>query len=195
MMSFFRFLFVWLLACCSFAHAEVRLSVCYNYGCLTQEEVVFDESHMDRLAALLLGAQDAATERERLALAVGWLLGWAGEQTPIRADRGGNFADDAVPGKMDCIDHSTTTTRLLKMLELRGWIRFHRVLEPALRRQFLVFEHYSALIEESRSGVATADEANDGRYVVDSWFLDNGRPAVVLPLAVWKAGGGADVGE
>ena len=43
------------------------------------------------------------------------------------------------------------------------------------------------------------DEAADGadrpgeRYVVDSWFVDNGEPAVVLPLAEWLKGGGPNV--
>ena len=42
-------------------------------------------------------------------------------------------------------------------------------------------------------------EAEDGedrpgqRYVVDSWFVDNGEPAVVLPLAEWLKGGGPNV--
>jgi hypothetical protein len=84
----------------------------------------------------------------RLSLAIGWLLGWAGEQTPIAADRGGNFADDGVYGRMDCIDHSTTTTRLLRLLESRRWLQFHRVLEPVRRVLYLFEFHYSAQIEE-----------------------------------------------
>ena len=31
------------------------------------------------------------------------------------------------------------------------------------------------------------------RFVVDSWFVDNGQPAVILPLAEWKEGAGPDV--
>jgi hypothetical protein len=91
---------------------------------------------------------DAAEERERLSLAIGWLLGWAGEQTPISADRGGNFADDGVFGRMDCIDHSTTTTRLLRLLESHRLAAFHRVLEPVRAVLYLFEVHYSAQIEE-----------------------------------------------
>ena len=128
-------------------------------------------------------AQSAEDERERLAVAIGWLLGWAGRQTPIAADRGGNYADDGVRGRMDCIDHSTTTTRLLRLLEARGWLRFHRVLDPVLRVRFLFDAHYSAQIEELPEAAgddATAVEA--ARHVGDSWFRDNGQPAGVLPL-------------
>jgi hypothetical protein len=95
---------------------------------------------------------------------------------------------------MDCIDHSTTTTRLLRLIEAKGMLRFHHVLDPSLRRRFLVFEHYSALIEERKPGASDCGcdgetlEDPAAQFVVDSWFFDNGRPAVVMPLARWQAG-------
>jgi hypothetical protein len=46
--------------------------------------------------------------------------------------------------------------------------------------------HYSAVIEELADGEAA-------RFVVDSWFVDNGQPAVILPLDEWKKGAGPDV--
>ena len=195
-----RFLALLLLLHSLSAIAVERVSVCFNYGCLTQAEVVFADAQLDEIARLLRAAANPEQERTAVAQAVGRLLGWAGEQTPIAADRGGNYADMAVHGKMDCIDHSTTTTRLLRMIEARGLLHFHRVLDPALRHRFLVFDHYSALIEEKAK--AASDCGCDGeveeensekaespeRYVVDSWFFDNGRPAVVMPLARWQAG-------
>jgi hypothetical protein len=95
---------------------------------------------------------------------------------------------------MDCIDHSTTTTRLLRLIEAKGMLRFHHVLDPALRRRFLVFEHYSALIEERKPGVGDCGcdgetlEDPAAQFVVDTWFFDNGHPAAVMPLARWQAG-------
>ncbi len=182
------------LACLALAGVVSAVSaetvrVCYNYGCLAEAEAHFDEARMTLLAAWLGAAQDAADERARLSLAVGWMLGWAGEQTPIAADRGGNFADQAAFGRMDCIDHSTTTTRLLRLLEARGWLRFHRVAEPAQRVLYLVQVHFSAQIEERAvppegGGTLAAPE----RHVVDSWFRDNGQPAVVMRLEEWLAG-------
>ena len=170
------------------ATAEERITVCFNYGCLTQAEVVYDAAQLATLHSLFTGVQDAAQERAVLAPVIGRMLGWAGEQSPISADKGGNLADEAVYGKMDCIDHSTTTTRLLRMIERRGWLRFHRVAEPVLRTNFLVFEHYSAQIE-----VVAPSEGDPVLYVVDSWFFDNGQPAVVMPLKDWQAGEGPDV--
>ncbi len=173
------------------ASAET-VRVCYNYGCLSEAEVRYAESQLARVRALLGTAQSAADERARLSVAVGWLLGWAGQQTPIAADRGGNYADDGLPGRMDCIDHSTTTTRLLQLLEARGWLHFHRVVEPVRRVRHLFAVHYSAQIEELASAAGQEPAADPARHVVDSWFRDNGQPAVVIALPTWLAGEGEE---
>jgi hypothetical protein len=182
-----------LLLLCSFtAVADEKISICYNYGCIAQAEIVYSDQQLRELSLLLASAHDAAQERAVLGAAVGRLLGWAGEQSPIKADRGGNYADDGVNGRMDCIDHSMTTTRLLRLIERRGGLRYHRVLERVLRRRFLIFEHYSAQIEEVMPAKVGELPA---RYVVDSWFFDNGQPAAVMPLARWLAGEGPNVDD
>lgn len=199
------------------AHDEVRIGICYNYGCLSEDVVRYGGAALERLGARLAAAGTAAAERELLAAAVGWLYRVAAAQSAIGADRAGNFLDGGVHGRMDCIDHSTTTTRLLRMLEARGWLRFHRVVEPA-RRTRLILQHFGAVIEvlpvderiarlppgQALAGCNCTEDglvigAADGgdrpgeRYVVDSWFVDNGEPAVVLPLAEWLSGGGPNV--
>ena len=190
--------------------ADESVSVCFNYGCATEKEVTFSESQLAWVGEMLGAASNAQRERQWLALTVGQLYAWAGEQSPIWRDRGGNIADEGLPGSMDCIDHSTTTTRLLRMLERRGWLRYHRVLEPVRRTRFVILSHVSALIEElappaqavavaeheaslTRSGDASAASAVPRRFVVDSWFVDNGQPAVVLPQEEWMAWGGPNV--
>lgn len=175
------------------ADADERVSVCFNYGCAAQAEVVFSDAQLQSLAALIDLAPDAAAERVAVAVAVGRLLQIAGTQSPIRADRGGNIADDGVSGKMDCIDHSTTTTRLLQMIERLGWLRFHRVGEIVLRHRFLLFDHYSAQLLET--GIDAENDETAGRYVIDSWFFNNGQPAAVMPLAIWLAGAYPDDDE
>jgi hypothetical protein len=166
------------------AAADETVTICYNYGCVSQAEVVFPERHLQQIRELLAASGSGEYERRFLAQAVGRLYAIAGKATPIHNDKGGNSADDGVDGKMDCIDHSLTTTRLLRMLEARGWLHFNRVLDPELRRRFIVSEHRSAVVEEIATGK---------RFVIDSWFVDNGQPAVVMPLEEWMKGGGPDV--
>ena len=170
------------------APAELpAVEVCFNYGCVSRWPVAFEAR---RLRGVLLSLEKAASpeeERARLAVAVGDLYALAAEQTPIGRDRGGNYADEGAFGRMDCIDHSTTTTRFLRLLEQQGGLRWHRVLEPVRRVRGLIFQHYSASIEE----VPGAGPARC--FVVDSWFVDNGRPAVILPLEAWMEGEGPDV--
>jgi Zn-dependent alcohol dehydrogenase len=177
-------------------HAQV--SICYNYGCSREAEVRFHRARLLRLGARLGQAANAEEERARLAGEIGMLYRIAATQSPVAADRAGNYLDGGVEGRMDCIDHATSTTRLLKLLEARGWLRFHRVAEPARRTRF-IFQHFSAVIEErsvekagpNPGGADGVPPAN--AYVVDSWFGDNGEPAVVLPLAEWLNGGGPNV--
>ncbi|HNC51734.1 MAG TPA: hypothetical protein PLO14_05785 [Accumulibacter sp.] len=187
-MRWLSFLILGGLASAAMADSADSVRVCYNYGCLVEQEVHYSDSQLTQLRDLIGIARNAEEERERLSLAIGQLLAWAGEQSPISADRGGNFADDGVYGRMDCIDHSTTTTLLLQLLADHGWLHFHRVAEPAWRVRYLFELHYSAQIEELAA--PTADGGEPARFVVDSWFRDNGRPAAVLPLANWLDGEG-----
>ena len=182
-----RLLFLLILVAAGCAGADESVAICYGYGCIAQVQIRFSDAQLDEVGRQLALAVDAENERNLLGAAIGRLYGWAGEQSDIRNDRGGNYADGHAPGKMDCIDHSTSTTRLLRLLEARNYLRWHRVLEPSVRNWALVFPaHWSAVIEEKRGGAAS-------QFVVDSWFVDNGQPAVILPLADWKKGAGPDV--
>ncbi len=184
------------------ASANESISVCYNYGCIDEAAVLFSEPQLRTLAKKLRSTRSAAEERRALADVIGQLYYWAGQQTPVYADKGGNMADDAVNGAMDCIDHSTTTTRFLKMLERRRLLKYHEVEDVMRRRRFFLFEHFSAVIGE-RPHPMLAKSGGDGildfldgpkpdRYVVDSWFVNNGKPAVILPLENWIDGAGAN---
>ena len=177
-----------LLACLSGSLlADESVRICHGYGCVAQAAVRYTEGQLGQIRRMLFKATDAATERGVLAVAIGHLYGWGGEQSDIHNDPGGNYADDNVSGKMDCIDHSTSTTRLLQVLTRRGYLRWHRVLETDSRNFVgIVPVHWSAVIEEKSEG-------EPRRFVVDSWFVDNGQPAVILPLDEWKKGAGPDV--
>jgi hypothetical protein len=169
--------------------AAAEVDICHHYSCLAQARIVYSPAQIEAIAALLRGADTPARERDRLALALGLLYAWAGAQSDIGNDRGGDFADDGVAGRMDCIDHAESTTRLLRLVEARGMLRFHRVLDPVRRLRFFVAQHFSAVIEE----LPAEGSGEPPRYAVDTWFYDNGTPAVVLPLDDWINGAGPDV--
>lgn len=216
---------VLLAALAAEAASDATVELCFNYGCNVEVPVWFRALELADVHERLAQATDAESEREAIAEALALLYRIAGGQTPIFADRAGNLRDAGVHGRMDCIDHSTSTSRLLELLEARGWLRFHRVVEPA-RRSRLILQHFSAVIEESegldddpvgervtdhvgyllmlcdcpdvlddlRSGDDVSVEAAPGaRFAVDSWFVDHGEPAVILPLADWLKGEGPNV--
>ena len=168
--------------------AEVR--VCFNYGCVSEQAVRFDERLLAGIGASLAEAADAKGERMRTAAAIGRLYREAGRQSPISADRAGNLRDDGAFGKMDCIDHSISTTRLLALLESRGMLHHHRVLPRVRRTRLLLFQHYTAVLEELPQA---AGGSAARRFAIDSWFVEQGEPPVVLPLEAWLDGEGPDV--
>jgi hypothetical protein len=128
--------------------------------------------------AQFVDADSPDAERAAIARAVAWLYFDAGAQSPIWRDRGGNFDDENLPGRMDCIDHSTNTTAYLRLIERRGWMRFHAVGDRVMRGR-LLSEHWAARVVERGS---------KEEWVVDTWFLDPGLPASVFPLRAWLDG-------
>lgn len=186
------------LSCAAYADESLSesVSVCFNYGCATQATVNFSAQQLNSITQTLAAAHNANEERIVLAQVIGMLYAWAGKQTPIHADRGGNYADAGVQGSMDCIDHSTTTTRFLRLLVQHHALHFHRVI--ATTRRGWIFQHWTATIEElplatpSAAAMTSATAAQQPRFAVDSWYVDNGQPAVILPLAEWFNYGGPD---
>lgn len=167
------------LACIAPPAAADQVTICYNYGCYARAQVEFSDAHLAELEQLLARAGDAASERKAISAVIGRMYAIAGEQTPIWRDRGGNYADSGQDGQMDCIDHSNNTYVFLSLLDLHGWLRFHEVLDPVLRMRFIVATHWAARIRDRK----------DSRvYAVDSWYVDNGRAAPVVPIEDWHRG-------
>lgn len=168
-----------LLLCCMTVANGDELSICYNYGCHTHGTVRLSDAQLARVHLLFAWEQNAADERRDIAQAIGLFVALAGQQTPTFRDHGGNVADDGVNGRMDCIDHAHNTTLYLKLMEMHGWLRYHKVLEAVKRAPLLVNEHWAGHI---------AERDNGQEFVVDSWFFDPGHPAAIFPLDDWKNG-------
>lgn len=174
-----RLLALALLACASFPAPAIEVTICYNYDCAVKAKITVGPHDLARLDQLFKHADSPIVERNAIQFAVGLLNRVAGKQTPIHNDKGGNYDDDGVEGRMDCIDHSHTTTAYLKLIDARGLLHFHKVLEPIHRAPLLVNSHWSAMIQETENGE---------QFAVDSWFFDNGEPAAIFPLNEWLKG-------
>jgi hypothetical protein len=168
-----------LMLCFGLAAQADEVGICYNYDCAVTAKVNLRVNELRAARRLLLRAEDAVEEREAISLAIGLFEVAAGRQTPTWADKGRNVNDDGVDGRMDCIDEAANATGYLRLLESKGWLKDHRVLDPMKRAPLLVNDHWAARIVEKKTGRA---------FAVDSWFFDNGQPAFVVPLDEWLAG-------
>lgn len=170
---------IWFVVTASDARAEESVRVCYNWECGVETEVALTRSDLRAAARFFVDVRDPASEREAISHAVAVLANAAARATPIANDLPGNTLDYGVDGRMDCIDHSRTTSEYLRLFERRQWLRFHRVRTPVVRAPLLVNVHWAALIEER-------DTFNS--FVVDTWFRRNGEPAEIFELDAWRRG-------
>jgi hypothetical protein len=175
----YRIIFLLFLAYCVPAQAE-EVKICYNYGCAANAAVTFNEQQLANVAVVFRGHLDAEEEREAIAQAVGMLARYAGEQSPVFRDKGRDN-DGNVDGRMDSADHSINTMAYLRVLEKRGLLKLHRVQSRVVRGATKA--HWAARIAEIRT---------HQEFVVDSWFFENGHPAVIFPLDEWLKGAKPD---
>lgn len=130
-------------------------------------------------------ATTPAQEREQIRSAVASLETEVGNITGTWRDLGENVAGAGLPGQLDCISESRNTTTYLNLLEADRLLKWHTVEDRAVRT-LIIFSHWSAVIKE---------RGNGKRYVVDSWFLDNGEPPYIQTLTDWKSRRRFDSGE
>ncbi len=128
--------------------------------------------------------QDAEQERSKIAQAIGVIEGIVGDKTGTSTDRGGTFGNNAYRGQLDCNDEATNSTTYMKLMAQAGLFQFHEILDTKTRGFFFNgWPHSTAVIREKQ-----ASSSGDKSYAVDSWFYDNGKPAVIIPLALWQSG-------
>lgn len=170
---------LWLMLLYAPLSGAVTVDICYNYDCAVHANVRLTSTQMRDVRELFINLTMPRQERDAVALAMGLLAGYAAQQTPTGNDKGGNINDGGVDGRMDCIDHAHNTAAYLQLLKRFGFLAFHEVLPPVERAPLLLNTHWSAQIMEYGSG---------DKFVVDTWFRDNGAPAVIYPLDKWLQG-------
>lgn len=161
--------------------AETLIVVCYNWRCKDRAAVSYPDAWLRQTLKPLKQVTTPETERVAVAEVVRQFYLRAAEQTPIGADQAGNNEDDSVNGRMDCIDHSTTTQHILSYLEAHKRLRWHTV-GPYAERTWLVSSHYSATLVERDSEQPEADRI----YTVDPWNVDPGSLPEVASVREWS---------
>jgi len=161
------------------ASADALIVVCYNWGCLRQQSISYPEPWLRKAFQPLTQAKTPEAERAAAAEVVHRFYRKAAEQSPIGADEAGNDEDPSVNGRMDCIDHSTTTKNILSYLQHRKLLRWHDV-GPYAHRSLLVTSHYSATLVEK--DVVANDEPI---YVIDPWDVDPASLPQLAPVREW----------
>ncbi len=143
-----------------------ELIICHGFGCKTKSHISLSEKEWRSVADWFKESlPDAKTERNHIRHAIGWMEVIVGRHGPGREDRALDLKFvSRRTGQMDCIDESANTTTYLKLFETVNLLKWHRVIEP-IQRRALFNAHWASQIVE----IGTGD-----RYVIDSWFHDNG---------------------
>ena len=157
-----------------------RFNICYDNGCASLAWVKLNAEQWQRVRTVFDAPADTpAAEREQIRTAIALFETTVGAMTGTAGDKGGNLDGFGMEGQMDCIDESINTTIYLRMLQKYGLLRWHKVADRATRWSLFTWPHTTAVIE---------DLVDAAQWAVDSWFLDNGEPPFVLPLATWRGG-------
>ena len=164
--------------------SPTAFTMCAEHGCNKRVPISFSQAQWQQIRdAFEPAAQDAASERRQIATAISRMEILVSATANTEHDKAGDFNGLLAPGsQLDCVDESVNTTTYLSLFEKQGLLRWHEVL-PRLSRGYLFFggwPHFTAVVE-------TLNDKHQ-RWVVDSWFRDNGVPPDILQAAKWKGG-------
>ena len=154
-----------------------KIAICYDFSCKTIQQVVLSaEEWRSVIGWFYPAAPTAVEEREQLRQAIGWMEVVIGRHTPTHRDKGLNLEKNPeFPGQLDCIDESLNITTYMQLFQDQGHLRRHRVIDRAYRRAGFD-AHWAGQIEEIDTGE---------RFVIDSWFQDNGMLPYLSPSTDW----------
>ena len=143
-----------------------NIPICHGFGCNIESTISLSTAEWRSVTGWLkTNVSDPNTERDHIRQAIGWMEVLVGRHGPGREDRALDLKHVANrTGQMDCVDESINTTTYLKLFEKQNLLRWHRVVER-IQRRALFDAHWASQIEEIQTG---------DRYVIDSWFQDNG---------------------
>lgn len=153
--------------------------VCSEHGCRRKQIIGFDYKQWKRIVkAMKPAAPNPEVERVQLMQVIGIIETIVGRKTGTSKDKPMTEYATNRKGQMDCLDEALNTGRYVQMLIDQGLVKYH-TLDGRLRRGFFVngWPHTAPVL---------VDKSTDKRYVIDSWFLENGKPAFIVPVDEWQ---------
>lgn len=170
-----------LLACMSAngQAAQHTFPVCTDFHCDISVEITLTPYQWQQVDTLFQRPASPKQEREQIRRAIALLERLVGGISGTWRDKARNSNLDSTKGQLDCIAESLNTTAFLREIESAGLLRWHSVEDRAMRRRWLVSDHWSAVIRDQTSGMT---------YAVDSWYLDNGELPYIQILQDWRDG-------
>jgi hypothetical protein len=158
-----------------------NFKVCYSYSCQQSVQVQLSAGQWERVRTVFAPTpSDAAAERECIAQAIGELESMVGPLSGTAGDIGETFQGAFLKNQMDCEDEAVNTLTYLTMMEHDGLITYHDIFTPTARGFVLMgWPHVANVLVDKQTGE---------KFVVDSWFEDNGHPAYIVPYKKWKSG-------
>lgn len=162
--------------------SDGRLYICSGYGCTYRTRVDVSAEMQRNLASIMAGGRASAeAERQAIARAVKYFEAQATRVIGVADKPKAAMGRGGILGQMDCIDESTNTHALLKLISSMGMMRHHRVERNASRGFFvdMRYPHATAVIRSM-----------DGRsWAVDSWYEPAGSLPDIMPLEEWRKRG------
>jgi hypothetical protein len=159
-----------------------QIVLCRSYGCKNKDVIKLSDIDLGPITELFTASNNTPeSERAQISQAIGLFEKQIGTITGTSEDRAGTYRKWGLY-QHDCVDESINTTAYLSLLDMKGYLNFHKVGAPTAR-VFLTTgrpgPHQTATIIETLSGQ---------KYAVDSWFHDNGHPAEVVDIKKWTFG-------
>lgn len=160
-----------------------KFSICHGHTCRFVVDASLSQEQWNTISAAFADdSGGAAGERAVLARIVGLMETMVGAQTGTGGDLAQNHTRHGQSGQLDCIDESSNTLTYLTLLEDGKLLRWHRVGARLNRGP------YTLVMQAPHSAAGISEIATGDRYAVDSWFGDNGDPALVVPYGAWSRG-------
>ena len=177
----------------TFAADAVEYTLCYGWGC--KETIVhrLDTRDLNKISQKIAACSTSA-ENELLAIrnAVEDMEKRILKDIPVLAgDIAGNILDKENPGRLDCVDSSSNTNTLLRVLQANQKFQYWKVYRP--QRDDWFKPHWSAAVVtedaqflEKYRPLTRMGNKRRTVWVVDSWVVTFAHKPFLFETGDWK---------